>query len=229
MIVDTYHLNSTTADESNEYNKSSIDKAGWAKEKGVPAGRAGSDEDMAQAALMLAVNQYAYGQVGFPMSSSAVVDDELILLLVTFRLSPLREDTCLNILELFYTTAPLWALEMKMRISQNILALLYSSTHACIIACFSTTSPFSCNCTIPCARPTSPYLNVEPHGLSSSQSPDHTDTATLGSSEHAFSFSPDHEDRMNKTTVLPTYYRKQNKKTIQSPNNIPRVPRLRRQ
>ncbi|EIM88297.1 NAD-P-binding protein [Stereum hirsutum FP-91666 SS1] len=51
-----------TTDESDEYNKSNIDKAGWAKEKGVPAGRAGSDEDMAQAALMLAVNQYAYGQ-----------------------------------------------------------------------------------------------------------------------------------------------------------------------
>ncbi|KAI0265085.1 NAD-P-binding protein [Gloeopeniophorella convolvens] len=51
-----------TANESDEYNKSKLDDPDFAEKKGIPAGRAGSDEDMAQAALLLAVNQYAYGQ-----------------------------------------------------------------------------------------------------------------------------------------------------------------------
>ena len=53
-----------TVKESDELNKSYIDHQGgkWGEEKGVPAGRPGRDEDMAQAAIMLACNQYAYGQ-----------------------------------------------------------------------------------------------------------------------------------------------------------------------
>ena len=59
---------SFAAHESDEYNKSTIDKSGWAKEKRIPAGRAGADEDIAQAVLTLAVNQYAYGQVSPAMT-----------------------------------------------------------------------------------------------------------------------------------------------------------------
>ncbi|KAI0065871.1 NAD-P-binding protein [Artomyces pyxidatus] len=51
-----------TTNESDEHNKSKIDTEDFGAKKGIPAGRAGSDEDMAQAALLLAVNQYAYGQ-----------------------------------------------------------------------------------------------------------------------------------------------------------------------
>lgn len=105
-------LSFTIADESDEYNKSSIGKEGWAKEKGIPAGRAGSDEDIAQAALMLAVNQYAYGQVGFPIALSAVVHAELIFLSDIFRLSPLTEDTSLSTLEFFYVAAFLRLLDV---------------------------------------------------------------------------------------------------------------------
>ncbi|KAH7930695.1 NAD(P)-binding protein [Leucogyrophana mollusca] len=48
---------------SNQDNKSQIPAGDDYREKeGVPAGRPGRDEDMAQAALMLACNQYAYGQ-----------------------------------------------------------------------------------------------------------------------------------------------------------------------
>ncbi|SJL12391.1 related to dehydrogenases with different specificities (related to short-chain alcohol dehydrogenases) [Armillaria ostoyae] len=50
-----------TTSESDEHNKSSITSERGYNE-GIPAGRAGRDEDMAQAALMLATNQYAYGQ-----------------------------------------------------------------------------------------------------------------------------------------------------------------------
>lgn len=50
-----------TTSESDEHNKSTITSERGHKE-GIPAGRAGRDEDMAQAALMLATNQYAYGQ-----------------------------------------------------------------------------------------------------------------------------------------------------------------------
>ena len=37
----------------------------------IPAGRLGRDEDIAQTALMLACNQYAYGQVCIPYFCSA--------------------------------------------------------------------------------------------------------------------------------------------------------------
>ncbi|KAI5120446.1 hypothetical protein M0805_009908 [Coniferiporia weirii] len=52
-----------TTGESDETNKSEIpvDESYGAK-KGIPAGRPGRDEDMAQAVLLLACNQYAYGQ-----------------------------------------------------------------------------------------------------------------------------------------------------------------------
>ncbi|ESK88499.1 short-chain dehydrogenase [Moniliophthora roreri MCA 2997] len=52
-----------TTEGSDELNKSSIPvDDSYRNKKGIPAGRPGRDEDMAQAALMLAVNQYAYGQ-----------------------------------------------------------------------------------------------------------------------------------------------------------------------
>ncbi|KAH7914384.1 hypothetical protein BJ138DRAFT_1143913 [Hygrophoropsis aurantiaca] len=52
-----------TAGESDESNKSHIPTNGdYGEKKGIPAGRPGRDEDMAQAALMFACNQYAYGQ-----------------------------------------------------------------------------------------------------------------------------------------------------------------------
>ncbi|KAJ3826816.1 NAD(P)-binding protein [Lentinula raphanica] len=52
-----------TADESDESNKSTIPTGDdYGEKKGIPAGRPGRDEDMAQAVLMLACNQYAYGQ-----------------------------------------------------------------------------------------------------------------------------------------------------------------------
>jgi len=53
----------TTKEESDEMNKSTIPTGeDYGEHKGIPAGRPGSDEDMAQAALLLACNQYAYGQ-----------------------------------------------------------------------------------------------------------------------------------------------------------------------
>ncbi|KAK7041440.1 hypothetical protein VNI00_009306 [Paramarasmius palmivorus] len=52
-----------TTSGSDELNKSAIPvDDSYRDKKGIPAGRPGRDEDMAQAALMLAVNQYAYGQ-----------------------------------------------------------------------------------------------------------------------------------------------------------------------
>ena len=39
--------------------------ADYGEKKGIPAGRPGREEDMAQAALFLACNEYAYGQVSF--------------------------------------------------------------------------------------------------------------------------------------------------------------------
>lgn len=45
-------------------NKSEIPTDGdYGAKKGIPAGRPGAENDMAQAALMLATNQYMYGQV----------------------------------------------------------------------------------------------------------------------------------------------------------------------
>jgi NAD(P)-dependent dehydrogenase (short-subunit alcohol dehydrogenase family) len=52
-----------TTGESDERNKSHREAEGFRDEKGVPAGRPGKDEDMAQAVLALAVNQYANGQI----------------------------------------------------------------------------------------------------------------------------------------------------------------------
>jgi len=53
----------TVKEESDETNKSTIPTGeDYGEKKGIPAGRPGSEEDMAQAVLMLACNQYAYGQ-----------------------------------------------------------------------------------------------------------------------------------------------------------------------
>jgi NAD(P)-dependent dehydrogenase (short-subunit alcohol dehydrogenase family) len=51
-----------TAGESDESNKNAMSAEGWLEDKQVPAGRPGRDEDMAQAVLHFAVNQYANGQ-----------------------------------------------------------------------------------------------------------------------------------------------------------------------
>ncbi|KAH7930696.1 NAD(P)-binding protein [Leucogyrophana mollusca] len=55
---------SEMATGSFDETKKSLIPAGddYREEKGIPAGRPGRDEDMAQAALMLACNQYAYNQ-----------------------------------------------------------------------------------------------------------------------------------------------------------------------
>lgn len=52
-----------TTGGSDEANKSFKEAEGFREEKGIPAGRPGKDEDMAQAVLALAVNKYANGQV----------------------------------------------------------------------------------------------------------------------------------------------------------------------
>ena len=55
---------SFVASESNAQNKSTIPTDdSYGKKKGIPAGRPGGEEDMAQTALFLACNQYLYGQV----------------------------------------------------------------------------------------------------------------------------------------------------------------------
>lgn len=51
-----------TSEGSNEANKSHIDAEGYREKKQIPAGRPGKEEDMAQAVLMLAVNNYVNGQ-----------------------------------------------------------------------------------------------------------------------------------------------------------------------
>ncbi|KAH9854979.1 NAD-P-binding protein [Lenzites betulinus] len=52
-----------TVGKSDDKNKSAMDvPADYGKQKGIPAGRPGSEEDMAQTALYLATNQYLYGQ-----------------------------------------------------------------------------------------------------------------------------------------------------------------------
>jgi len=52
-----------TAGGSDELNKSQIPVGDdYGEKKGIPAGRPGREEDIAQAALLLACNQYAYGQ-----------------------------------------------------------------------------------------------------------------------------------------------------------------------
>ncbi|KAF8901255.1 NAD(P)-binding protein [Mucidula mucida] len=53
-----------TAGSSDATNKSDLSTSeDQAQKKGIPAGRPGCDEDMAQVALMLATNQYMYGQI----------------------------------------------------------------------------------------------------------------------------------------------------------------------
>jgi NAD(P)-dependent dehydrogenase (short-subunit alcohol dehydrogenase family) len=55
-----------TANESDEQNKSSISTgASFGEKKGIPANRPGADADMAQAALYLACNQYAFNSVSW--------------------------------------------------------------------------------------------------------------------------------------------------------------------
>jgi len=51
-----------TAKESGDDQKSHIDAKGYREDKNIPAGRPGRDEDMAQAVLSLACNQYMQGQ-----------------------------------------------------------------------------------------------------------------------------------------------------------------------
>lgn len=51
-----------TTEGSNESNKSHIDAEGYRTKKGIPAGRPGKEEDMGQAILFLASNQYVNGQ-----------------------------------------------------------------------------------------------------------------------------------------------------------------------
>lgn len=51
-----------TSEGSNEENKSHVDSEGYREKKLIPAGRPGKEEDMAQAILMLAVNNYINGQ-----------------------------------------------------------------------------------------------------------------------------------------------------------------------
>ncbi|KAI0317411.1 NAD-P-binding protein [Amylostereum chailletii] len=51
-----------TTKERDEANKSAMEAEGFREEKGILAGRAGRDEDVAQAVLHLAVNQYVNGQ-----------------------------------------------------------------------------------------------------------------------------------------------------------------------
>ena len=58
-----------TAGDSGEDNKSHI-PAGeeYREQKQIPAGRPGRDQDMAQAILALATNQYMSGAVSSPIS-----------------------------------------------------------------------------------------------------------------------------------------------------------------
>ncbi|KAI0722281.1 NAD(P)-binding protein [Cerioporus squamosus] len=52
-----------TVGESDEKNKSAMEvPPDYGEKKGIPAGRPGREEDMAQLALFLACNEYAYGQ-----------------------------------------------------------------------------------------------------------------------------------------------------------------------
>ncbi|KZT29457.1 NAD-P-binding protein [Neolentinus lepideus HHB14362 ss-1] len=52
-----------TTNESNEANKSEIPTdESYGEKKGIPAGRPGAEEDMAQLILSMAVNEYLYGQ-----------------------------------------------------------------------------------------------------------------------------------------------------------------------
>jgi NAD(P)-dependent dehydrogenase (short-subunit alcohol dehydrogenase family) len=62
-----------TTDESDEKNKSQIPAGDdYGKKKGIPAGRAGGEADMAQAALYLGCNQYAYNSVRMSLSQTHI-------------------------------------------------------------------------------------------------------------------------------------------------------------
>lgn len=62
-----------TAEGSDKQNKTSIPGGpDYGAKKGIPAGRPGSEEDMAQAVLALACNQYMHGQ-------TVVFDGEYLL------------------------------------------------------------------------------------------------------------------------------------------------------
>jgi len=54
-----------TTDGSDDQQKSHIDGRGYREEKNIPAGRPGSDVDMAQAVVSIACNQYMNGQTVF--------------------------------------------------------------------------------------------------------------------------------------------------------------------
>lgn len=76
-------IDASAADASDDINKSSIPvDDSYGEMKGIPAGRPGRDEDMAQAILMLACNQYAYGQVS---DSDALTHSPRIF--IDFRIS----------------------------------------------------------------------------------------------------------------------------------------------
>ena len=68
------------AGESDERNKSELAAEPFIEKKGVAAGRAGRDQDIAQAVLMFATNYYCYGQVGF---QGTLVDAVLTTVLQT--------------------------------------------------------------------------------------------------------------------------------------------------
>lgn len=64
LKVSVAHNLLPAAKDSDETNKSELPSGEeYGEQKGIPANRPGSEEDMAQVALMLACNQYAYGQV----------------------------------------------------------------------------------------------------------------------------------------------------------------------
>jgi NAD(P)-dependent dehydrogenase (short-subunit alcohol dehydrogenase family) len=85
-----------TAEKSNEKNKSHIPTGDdYGEKKGIPAGRPGAEEDMAQAALFLGCCQYAYGMVRHLFKS----DEARVLMIRVFRMLPSTVVTCLTTLD----------------------------------------------------------------------------------------------------------------------------------
>ena len=77
--------------ESDDKNKSAMEvPPDYGEKKGIPAGRPGREEDMAQAALFLACNEYAYGQVSAIVYSCSIVG---VSSPVPYRLWPLKVAT----------------------------------------------------------------------------------------------------------------------------------------